>query len=41
MIEKLILKTRNLFRSINNKISNKWKKGYKLPKKVKYFEGSL
>lgn len=41
MIEKLILKTRNLFRSINNKIRNKWKKGYKLPKKVKYFEGSL
>lgn len=41
MIEKLLLKIRNTYRSINNKIRNRWKKGYKLPKKVKYFEGSL
>ena len=41
MIEKLVLKIRNVCRNVNNKIRNKWKKGYKLPKKVKYFEGSL
>ena len=41
MIEKLVLKIRNACRNVNNKIRNKWKKGYKLPKKVKYFEGSL
>lgn len=41
MIETLILKIRNIFRSINIKIRNRWSKGYHLPKKVKYFEGSL
>lgn len=41
MIETLVLKIRNVFRSINIKIRNRWSKGYRLPKKVKYFEGSL
>ncbi len=41
MIETLVLKIRNVFRSINIKIRNRWSKGYHLPKKVKYFEGSL
>ena len=41
MFEKLYLKIRNFYRGISLKISSRWRKGYKLPKKIKYFEGSL
>lgn len=42
MFERLFLKTKNFFHKINVKMKNKWSKGYyKLPRSVKYFEGSL
>lgn len=41
MIEKMFLKVKNLYNKINIKIRNMWRMGYKLPKNVKYFEGSL
>lgn len=41
MFEKLYLKIRNVYREISLKINSRWRKGYKLPKKIKYFEGSL
>lgn len=41
MFEKLYLKIRNFYRGLSLKISSKWRKGYKLPKKIKYFDGSL
>ena len=41
MIETLLLKIKNTFRKVNIKLRNKWCKGYKLPKNVQYFEGSL
>ncbi len=41
MIEKLILKIRNIYRDISIKIRNNWHSTYKLPKHVHYFEGSL
>ena len=42
MFEKLYLKLRNTYRNISVKIINKWHYHHKkLPKNVKYFEGSL
>lgn len=41
MIEKLFFKIKGLYRKVSNKVKSKWRRGYKLPKKVKYFEGSL
>ncbi len=41
MFEKLFLKIRNTYRKISIKIKNQWRKGYKLRKNIKYFEGSL
>lgn len=41
MFQKLFFKVKSLYRKIDNKVRSKWRKGYKLPKKVKYFEGSL
>ena len=42
MFEKLYLKLRNTYRKISVKIINKWHYHHKkLPKNVKYFEGSL
>lgn len=41
MIEKLIMKVKNLYNSVNVKIRNMWYKGYKMPRNIKYFEGSL
>lgn len=41
MFEKIFLKLRNTYRKINIKINYIWKKRYKLPKSIKYFEGSL
>lgn len=42
MFEKLYLKIRNTYRKISVKIINKWHYHHKkLPKNVKYFEGSL